>query len=171
MAMTERPGGQIRGRESGLRALLLGALALALMACSVPDYVNPVNWFDSKEKKQEIAAAKPAPGKDQPYPKLSSVPDRPDPITIARIRKELTEGLIADSKNARYTDEIIRREPPAPPPRPVQVAKAPASAPVSWLLRQPRRYRPLLHKMCPRLQRSLRPWQRQRLRLPPHRRN
>ncbi len=129
--MTERPGGQIRGRESGLRALLLGALALALMACSVPDYVNPVNWFDSKEKKQEIAAAKPAPGKDQPYPKLSSVPDRPDPITIARIRKELTEGLIADSKNARYTDEIIRREPPAPPPRPVQVAKAPASAPVT----------------------------------------
>jgi outer membrane protein OmpA-like peptidoglycan-associated protein len=126
--MTERSGGQKCRRDNGLRALALGLLALTLTACSVPDYVNPVNWFDSKEKKQEIAAAKPAPGKDQPYPKLSSVPDRPDPITIARIRKELTEGLIADSKNARYTDEIIRREPPAPPPRPVQVAKAPAPA-------------------------------------------
>ena len=125
MAMTEHPSGQICRREGGLRAVALGILALLLTACSVPDYVNPVNWFDSKEKKQEIAAAKPAPGKDQPYPKLSSVPDRPDPITIARIRKELTEGLIADTKNARYTDEIIRREPPAPPPRPVQAVKKP----------------------------------------------
>ena len=124
MPMITHSCGRTRPRENSVRVLALGILGLALTACSVPDYVNPVNWFDSKEKKQEIAAAKPVPGKDQPFPKLSSVPDRPDPITIARIRKELTEGLIADTINARYTDEIIRREPPAPPPRPVKVAKA-----------------------------------------------
>ena len=128
MAMTAGPNGQMRRGVRGVRVHILGILALGLTACSVPDYVNPVNWFDSKEKKQEIAAAKPVPGKDQPFPKLSSVPERPDPITIARIRKELTEGLIADTINARYTDEIIRREPPAPPPRPVQVAKTPPAA-------------------------------------------
>ena len=116
-------------RKGTRRVLVLGILPIFLAACSVPDYVNPVNWFESKEKKQEIAAAKPVPGKDKTFPKLSSVPDRPDPITIARIRKELTEGLIGDSINARYTDEIIRRESPAPVPRPIVAAKSPPPAP------------------------------------------
>jgi len=124
MPMTTHSCGQTRPREKSVRVLALWILGLALAACSVPDYANPGNWFDSKEKKQEIAAAKPAPDKNQPYPKLSSVPDRPDPITIARIRKELTEGLIGDTENARYTDEIIRRESPVPAPRPVQATKA-----------------------------------------------
>lgn len=116
--------------QKGRRPFLaLGVLPFFLTACSVPDYVNPVNWFESKAAKEEIAVAKPVPGKDQPFPKLSSVPERPDPITIARIRKELTEGLIADTNNARYTDEIIRREPPAPPPRPVVVAKVEPATP------------------------------------------
>ena len=123
MSMTDCRTFWVRCQKGRRVSLALGVLPFFLAACSVPDYVNPVNWFDSKAAKQEVAAAKPVPGKDQPFPKLSSVPERPDPITIARIRKELTEGLIADTNNARYTDEIIRREPPAPAPRPVVVAK------------------------------------------------
>ena len=123
MSMTDCRTFWVRCQKGRRVSLALGVLPFFLAACSVPDYVNPVNWFDSKAAKHEVAAAKPVPGKDQPFPKLSSVPERPDPITIARIRKELTEGLIADTNNARYTDEIIRREPPAPAPRPVVVAK------------------------------------------------
>ena len=117
--------------QKGRRVVLvLGILPIFLTACSVPDYVNPKNWLESKIQKQEGSAVISVPGKDQSFPKLSSVPDRPDLITIARIRKELTEGLIADTKNARYTDKIIRREPPAPPPPPRSVAMAKVTSPI-----------------------------------------
>ena len=117
--------------QKGRRVVLvLGILPIFLTACSVPDYVNPKNWLESKIQKQEGSAVIPVPGKEQSFPKLSSVPDRPDLITIARIRKELTEGLIADTKNARYTDKIIRREPPAPPPPPRSVALAKETSPI-----------------------------------------
>ncbi len=99
-------------------------LLLSLTACSVPDYVYPTTWFESKKQKQEVSTAKPIPGKDKSYPKISSVPARPGPITIAQIRKELTEGLIADSANARYTDAIIRREPTMAPLRTIAVEGA-----------------------------------------------
>jgi flagellar motor protein MotB len=129
MSITDCRSFWVRCQKGRRVSLAFGVLPFFLVACSVPDYANPVNWFDSKAEKEEIAAAKPVPGKDQSFPKLSSVPERPNPITIARIRKELTEGLIADTNNARYTDEIIRREPPAPPPRPVVVAKVEPSTP------------------------------------------
>ena len=137
MSITDFHSFWVRCQKGRRVSLALGVLPFFLAACSVPDYANPVNWFDSKAEKEEIAAAKPVPGKNQPFPKLSSVPERPNPITIARIRKELTEGLIADTNNARYTDEIIRREPPAPSPRPVVVAKVEPPTPKLNLIKPP----------------------------------
>src|SRR3546814_12361245 len=75
----------------------LGASLHLLGGCSsVPDAVNPVAWFSSDEEdaqpRRNDAAAE-----DKPYPKLSSVPERPEVPTLERQRKELAEGLARKS--------------------------------------------------------------------------
>jgi len=94
-------------------------LAVAgLGACSsVPDEANPVKWYEGVtsliEDDDEIFGSdngpiEPAPGGDDPFPNLASVPDGPRPTTSSEDLDELTEGLIADRRNAQYTDEVLR---------------------------------------------------------------
>lgn len=133
---------------------LLAAFSVA--GCSsVPDAVNPVEWYKSTvdffvgddEETESTAGgglvadrSRPAPGADKPIPKLSTTPERPAASTS---REPVVEGLVADRERARYSTEVIRRqgEPaqplntdrtavaaaPAPPPPP-SAAKAPQAA-------------------------------------------
>jgi len=145
-------------RKFGTKNLLATVAVTALLAgcSSVPDAVNPVEWYkgvrdaisgDEKksdeqksgeqDKKDEAPNRlvtdrnKPAPGADEEFPKLSTVPERPKTST-ADERKEIKEGLVADREGARrYSSDVIRRQgeasSPLPPPSPV--VKAPAMAP------------------------------------------
>jgi flagellar motor protein MotB len=106
-----------------------GILVVALIASltggcsSVPDAVNPVEWYKgasdwisgddkvaaTKETKAKQAEAKPVPGADKPFPKLDTVPARP-PRSTAAEREDMANSLIADRDRARYSDEQIRRQ-------------------------------------------------------------
>ncbi len=98
------------------------ALALAagiLAGCSsVPDYLNPAEWYkdtrdwvmgdddDQPADQQQM----PMPGGDKSYPKLSSVPERPVMPSTAAERKAAARGLAADRSRARYSDEVMRSQ-------------------------------------------------------------
>lgn len=135
------------------RGILVGALVAALSTggcSSVPDAMNPVEWYkgtrdwvtgDDKVEAAKQDDVKPVPGADKAFPKLASVPKRP-PQTTAADRQKMADSLIADRQSARYTDEQFRRQDstvaagtvsrPAPAPRAPasgQVASRPGSSP------------------------------------------
>ncbi|MCZ6604473.1 MAG: OmpA family protein [Alphaproteobacteria bacterium] len=102
--------------------------AVALPACStagaVVDRLNPANLFtrSAGEPESEEAAVARARGEeaveagaDEPYPRLSRVPERPQIIS----RRDVRRGLAADRANAAYTGSTLRgSDLPAPPPVP-----------------------------------------------------
>ena len=115
--------------------VVLGLASLA--GCSsVPDAVNPVEWYrgtvdyisgekqpaaqpqDQQQAQNTLVAdrAAPPPGADKPFPKLSSVPERPQP------GKQVAQGLSADTQQRQYSTEPIQRQgvesAPPPPPTP-----------------------------------------------------
>ena len=111
-------------------------LVLGLSACSslpdLPDYANPVEWYNSStemvggwfsddEPKVETASeskkngAKSSKG-DEKFPTLSSVPAKPKPSSDAETREKLSNQLAADRANARYTDEKPNATAKAAPP-------------------------------------------------------
>jgi outer membrane protein OmpA-like peptidoglycan-associated protein len=117
-----------------------GALtAIMLLAgCSaVPDWANPVEWYDGvvgsdsaeTETESKAAEVKKTPGDGKEFPNLASVPDRPKAPTEDE-RKRLADSLNADRENAKYSDEVIRRQGaasvPPPPPAPTKAVAAPA---------------------------------------------
>ncbi len=105
-----------RVRKRFLRSSSIGVLFLVLAAVggcsSVPDAVNPAEWYKSAKNvfSGDDSAAqpaqdangdtsglvaergKPAPGADKPYPNLSSVP----------------EGLAADNRKRKYASDAVR---------------------------------------------------------------
>lgn len=129
---TSRPGRRI----SPAIALLLVAGMLA--GCSsVPDYLNPVEWYkDTKDwvmgDDDDQAAARPlepVPGGNQPYPSLSSVPQRPAVGPTEAERSKAAAGLAADSSRARYSDEVIRSQSAGVTPSMSRPAQVPAIVP------------------------------------------
>lgn len=136
-------------RRSRSRAVLGVALCAGVLAgcSSVPDAVNPVEWYrgardwvtGAEEPAESKTAPKPSTADGKDFPQLSTVPPRPQPPTAAE-RKQLANSLAADRADARYSDEMIRRQtdstgkmtesPPPPPTRSAsKVASAPATAP------------------------------------------
>ena len=129
--------------HNGLRfARAAGALAtvILLAGCSaVPDWANPVEWVDggSSDAKAESKAdggekqAEKTPGDGKDFPNLASVPERPKAPTEEE-RKRLAESLNADRENAKYSDEVIKRQSaaaiPPPPPAPAAPSENPAAA-------------------------------------------
>ncbi|MEQ9640785.1 MAG: OmpA family protein [Alphaproteobacteria bacterium] len=116
------------------------AVVLTLAGCSyVPDYANPVNWYDSiagddapAPEQDDSALAQPVPGSDQNFPTLASVPARPDAPTPSAERQRVQQGLVADRDNAKYTEQVANTalqqqaaNTAPPPPRP---APPPAAA-------------------------------------------
>lgn len=105
---------------SRYRAPLMALLVMAsgaLAGCSsVPDAVNPVEWYrgvsgwfesdeDQAQRGQAQTAAEtapPLPGANRDYPNLASVPERPKSVTSSEDRSRVSNGLVADRENARY---------------------------------------------------------------------
>jgi len=118
------------------RRLAILALVLGLGAC------NPVDtwrdWTGSSKNDpdpettpntQNLAA-----GEASDYPNLATVPPPPNRAMTAAEREKLTQSLIGDRTNAKYSDEKLRAGVPAvsapapPPPPPVPAATDAAQA-------------------------------------------
>jgi outer membrane protein OmpA-like peptidoglycan-associated protein len=114
--------------------MLAGAVLLS--GCSsVPDWANPVTWYDNvfstdqappKATKTAREAAAKAEDRDKGFPSLRNVPEKAPETSNARERAKVASGLVADRKHARYTDEKLRGGQPLPPP-PVLKAEAEAT--------------------------------------------
>ncbi|MBT3787634.1 MAG: OmpA family protein [Alphaproteobacteria bacterium] len=159
-------GGKLMGADkrvgnSGRRATsrwvrgttLTAVIAIGLGGCSsLPDWANPVDWYDSAFSTDGTAppqsTRKVADASDsKSFPALKSVPAKAPATSSDADRATVTSGLIADRDKAKYTDEDLRsggktsaqlatRTAPKPMPKPVpqkqvmkQVAAAPAAAP------------------------------------------
>jgi len=133
------------GYSRPLVAAALISILGGLSGCSsVPDAVNPAEWYkstvdffageDGEGKVDQANAEQPAPipGADKPFPKLSTVPARP----VAPVQG----GLVADIDKRKYAQPIARQgesteflaaQPPATPPAPsAEIAAAPVVSPV-----------------------------------------
>lgn len=129
--------------------------ALGVAGCSsVPDAVNPVEWyrgasdavggmFGGDEPEAGATAGDPGTSANTAYPNLATVPGRPTPSTTPEQREALKQGLVADRANARYTEPVPgsqasrtaaapqRNQPqaqPKPPAAPEQQAASPPLA-------------------------------------------
>ena len=155
----EKRPGRFRIGMAGATMVVIGA-AGALGGCSeVPDYLNPVEWYNSTvdyvagDDKGDVAdartqaAAKRGEGADQPMPSLGDTPDRPN-VDAAKTSREIREGLVADTTGRKYApviqhqgaaqsvlaDEqrptVVAASPAAPEaPKPVAATTSPAAAP------------------------------------------
>ena len=115
--------GKSRFLQSTAYQLAVLGVVLGLAAC------NPVEtWRDwtgaskndpdpeTTPNTQNLAA-----GEATDYPNLATVPPPPNRALTAAEREKLTQSLIADRTNARYSDEKLRAgfpavSAPAPPP-------------------------------------------------------
>jgi outer membrane protein OmpA-like peptidoglycan-associated protein len=148
-------GGSGLLRGSRRRVASLVCVAALLGGCSqVPEWANPVSWWDSMwSSSDDVADLPPAPSadaatasEDKPFPKLTDAPAKPAGVTDGKDREEIKKGLVADRENARYTDQSLRAEdkslaalqpaptaPPAaktappPPPKSGDLARLPAA--------------------------------------------
>ena len=130
------------GRRSP-RLFATTALVVLLAGCSsVPDAVNPIEWYKGTRdfligedaQTAQASSALPAaqqqatPGENKPIPSLSSVPQRPRTSSRAQ-RDAISRGLVADREQSRkYTSEVIPRQGQAVDPLRSAVAESPAPA-------------------------------------------
>jgi len=145
-ARLERRGRRLRMATASAALALLGAAG-----CSyVPDWANPVEWYDTAYEgvfgddvgdlppptRRPVAEA-PPPGEQRGFPTLAQVPSRPEPQSTADGRQQQVAGLASDRDRARYTDEELRppgaNRPLTAPERPMlaRPAAPPASTPAS----------------------------------------
>jgi outer membrane protein OmpA-like peptidoglycan-associated protein len=116
-------GGERRARRRALRVAILAAL-LGFGACSPVDTWRDLTGANRNDpdpnttpNTQNLAA-----GEAADYPNLATVPPPPTRAMTAAERDKLTQSLISDRANARYTAEQLRAGFPglaaAPPPPP-----------------------------------------------------
>ena len=173
MSVAQASGARSDANKSPLKrapALAVLSLAAILTGCSSASDLDVFGIFDEsapptttagQANVRERADAESEAAKEQPTPKLSSVPERPVAPTPLEVRQNVVQGLVADRENARYSDQVIRHqgssrktfvtqktEAPAPapevetaspapatPPPPVETAKAtppPEPAQINW---------------------------------------
>ncbi|MDP6623016.1 MAG: OmpA family protein [Alphaproteobacteria bacterium] len=130
-----KPHGTAQRRRPLAVPLMLAGAVLLSGCSSVPDWANPVTWYDSvfttdqappKATKTAQEAAAKAEDRDKGFPSLRNVPEKAPETSDARERAKVASGLVADRKHARYTDEKLRGGQPLPPP-PVLKAEAEAT--------------------------------------------
>lgn len=117
---------------SAARRGLWVAAAILLAGCSGgfdryfgSDKAPPKPPEPKTATEQATDAAQEVPGAEQEYPNLGSVPQtKPIRQSPPAQTQAIAKGLVADRQNARYTDEVIRRDP-------VQAASAPRTAPAA----------------------------------------
>lgn len=119
MTRTERSSDPVRFPRRFATAIAVLTAAAILGGCSqAPDYMNPVEWYrgtkdwitGDDEMKADARPPRPMPGEGKPFPGLSSVPARPTTASTTEERAKAAQGLTADSSEARYTDQVIRRQ-------------------------------------------------------------
>ncbi len=109
------------------RILAVSVVALLAGCSSIPDAINPVEWFkgardlvldsDGQTRAAETAQNDPragrgqaAPGAGQPIPDLNTVPERPKPSSREQ-RAKTQRGLVSDREGARrYSNDAVRRQ-------------------------------------------------------------
>src|SRR5215831_4400947 len=119
------------------RVAMLTAV-LALIACSPVETWR--DWTGASKNDPDPETARNtqnlAAGEAAGYPNLASVPPPPNRALTAAEREKLTQSLIADRTNAKYSDEKLRAgfpavaaaaPPPPPPPVPEPTDAAPAT--------------------------------------------
>ncbi len=129
-----RSGRRDAGAKACRRAVQVAvpALLFGLAACSPIETYRDLTGISRNDPNpattpntQNLAA-----GEKSPYPNLATVPPPPSQALTSAELDKLTQSLIADRKNARYTTEKLQAgfdegagPPPPPPPAP------PAAAP------------------------------------------
>jgi len=91
-------------------------MLFGLGGCSMmPDWANPGNLYDSvfddDTSLSGLSSNAAAPGDEEDFPDLSSVPERPSEASSPEEIEGVRDGLIADRDSARYTDEVLRAGP------------------------------------------------------------
>ncbi|MCW8834879.1 MAG: OmpA family protein [Rhodospirillales bacterium] len=135
-AMKKKGGAQRRVPTAWFVAFLAPA---ALAGCSsVPDAVNPVEWYrsvsDALSGEEKGAAPEGAAETQTPqdatasYPSVRETPERPKAVSEAE-RQEIASGLVADRQRARYSSDVVRRQ--GDPVSPLRGDTAPASTSAS----------------------------------------
>lgn len=133
-------------RGAGLLAAL-SAAALLAGCSSVPDEVNPVEWYrgasawvaGDEEESTASSLAEPA-TEDVPFPNLASVPERPEPTPEPAAVEEMIASLEADRGAAQVADAELRSRPVASA---VTEARVPLPTPSADDLGASRRFPPL----------------------------
>src|SRR6516225_524359 len=111
-----------------VHGLAILAVALGLGACSPVDTWRDWTGASTNDPDPETTpnTKNLAAGEASDYPNLATVPLPPDRALTAAEREALTQGLVADRTNAKYSDEKLRAgfpavSAPAPPPPPPPV--------------------------------------------------
>ncbi len=99
----------VRKRIKRPRWFLAVGLAALLAGCSsIPDAVNPVEWYKGARDLvfgKDDQPRPPVPGAGQPIPDLNTVPERPRPSSREH------RGLVSDREGARrYSRDAVRRQ-------------------------------------------------------------
>src|SRR5437667_554943 len=113
-----------------------------LAGCSVPDSVNPINWYrdaaglsDNDPSEDTRNSGNLAAGGGRDFPNLATVPPPPTRALSTAEREALTQRLVSDRANAKYIDDQLRGGPSvavAPPPAPrADSAAATAATPAT----------------------------------------
>lgn len=106
-------------------SVLLSTILLAGCA-SVGDALNPVEWYKGIFGSSDSAAsAKAESSDDSEFPKIRD-DKRPD-VASTQERAALSKGLAADHSNAKYTQEVLRREGNPTLPLSVEASVAPTA--------------------------------------------
>ena len=141
--MTQRPTKpSVRTKRQFLVNVVTPAVVvtLTLAGCSwVPDWANPMTAYDSVFS-NDPPPPQPATAEDKQlatqqsggtFPSVGSVPDKAPQTSSAAERRQVVKGLVADKKNARYTDSTSAQQVASAPPPPVITAPTTTSVPVT----------------------------------------
>ena len=134
--LSPRTGQKRRWRAAVALALLCGLSGLA--ACNPVDTWRDLTGASKNDPNPETTpnTQNLAAGEASAYPNLATVPPPPTRAMTEAEREKLTQSLIADRANAKYTDEKLRAgfsaisaPVPPPPPPPAPPTNEPAAQP------------------------------------------
>jgi outer membrane protein OmpA-like peptidoglycan-associated protein len=100
------------GLGAGTAAFLLAVSILAAGCSSSSDEPPPASTTGASSSSSTPTAG------NESFPNLGTVPDQPPPVTPPAQRQAIMDGLMADRKNAVYSDQPLSGQPNSSVPRP-----------------------------------------------------
>ena len=91
--------------------MLIAGAAIVLSGCTyIPDWANPVEWYDGLFTDDGAAFIDaPREAGEGGFPAVADVPGAPPPAAVPAERQALAEGLAGDRENARYLEQQLRQ--------------------------------------------------------------